>query len=576
MDRIRQVLATIAKYLGRLNATQKLLIGSLVVIALMSLFLVSQYAGRARLVELIPSVPAAEQGAKIRLLRGAGIKAEMRGTSLMVPADGEQSAIVHLSEANQLGGDKVLLFENLLDRQTWYLSRQQNEKLYTEALQNKLAQVIMGWSNIRSATVVLDVPEPNGLGAGVRQPTATVSATTRDGTPLSQSRVDAIAAWVAGSKAGLSTDRVRVIDGSPGGGQRKASSEQDVQSSSRLEHADRIETKTQEMLRELLSYIPGVVVAVTAEVDVTRVATTVQKNLPEEEGSVAIQKRKTNTSTDQSEAAPGAAPGVASNQKMDIARGGGAGGVKMAQSETTTENEVAIGQRTEQSVDPGGAITSVAVSVNVPRGYVAALLQQESAPASGGGAPAAPTQAQVEARFETEKTRIAESILPHLRTMMTQASKGLDAQAVADAARQQVAISLIPVDLPQVGAPVPAGVLGGGGGSFLALGSGVIDKILLGGLAVAAMALMVLMVRKAGRRMELPTPEELLGVPPTLDSKGDLIGEAEEGDTALAGIEVGEEAMATQKMLEQVTELVKQSPDSAAKLINRWMASQEA
>ena len=52
MDRLRLLLVTIRTHLGQLTATQKLLIGSGVVIMLMSLFLVSQYAGRPEMMRL--------------------------------------------------------------------------------------------------------------------------------------------------------------------------------------------------------------------------------------------------------------------------------------------------------------------------------------------------------------------------------------------------------------------------------------------------------------------------------------------------------------------------------------------
>ena len=52
MDRLRLLLVNIRTHLGQLGATQKLLIGSGVVIMLMSLFLVSQYAGRPEMMRL--------------------------------------------------------------------------------------------------------------------------------------------------------------------------------------------------------------------------------------------------------------------------------------------------------------------------------------------------------------------------------------------------------------------------------------------------------------------------------------------------------------------------------------------
>jgi flagellar biosynthesis/type III secretory pathway M-ring protein FliF/YscJ len=83
------------------------------------------------------------------------------------------------------------------------------------------------------------------------------------------------------------------------------------------------------------------------------------------------------------------------------------------------------------------------------------------------------------------------------------------------------------------------------------------------------------MVRKAGRAPALPTAEELVGIPPALAPGSDLVGEADESDTAMSGIEVDDDELRTQKMLEQVSELVKSNPSSAATVFNRWMTPEE-
>ncbi len=112
-------------------------------------------------------------------------------------------------------------------------------------------------------------------------------------------------------------------------------------------------------------------------------------------------------------------------------------------------------------------------------------------------------------------------------------------------------------------------------GSVLALGSGLVEKVILGVLAAAAMGMMLAMVRKAGRKTEMPTAEELVGLPPPLETKTDMIGEADESDSPLAGIEVNETDVAANKMLEQVGDLVKRSPEDAAKLLNRWVTVED-
>jgi flagellar biosynthesis/type III secretory pathway M-ring protein FliF/YscJ len=97
----------------------------------------------------------------------------------------------------------------------------------------------------------------------------------------------------------------------------------------------------------------------------------------------------------------------------------------------------------------------------------------------------------------------------------------------------------------------------------------------LGVLALVSLAMMAMLVRKATKKAELPTAEELVGIPPALQADGDLYGEADEGDVPMSGIELDEEQVRSSKMLEQVGELVKSSPETAAGLLQSWISASE-
>jgi len=53
-----------------------------------------------------------------------------------------------------------------------------------------------------------------------------------------------------------------------------------------------------------------------------------------------------------------------------------------------------------------------------------------------------------------------------------------------------------------------------------------------------------------------------------------VMGEAGEAESALSGIELTEEDIQKRKMLEQVAAFVKDSPDEAAGLFQRWTATE--
>jgi flagellar biosynthesis/type III secretory pathway M-ring protein FliF/YscJ len=99
----------------------------------------------------------------------------------------------------------------------------------------------------------------------------------------------------------------------------------------------------------------------------------------------------------------------------------------------------------------------------------------------------------------------------------------------------------------------------------------LIKTALLGVLAFVALGMMLMMVRKAGKSTKLPTAEELVGLPPALEPGTDVVGEAMEGDTAMQGIEIDDDALKTGKMLEEIGTLVKTNPQTAATVFSRWL-----
>lgn len=578
MDQLRRVMASINKQLRPMSASAKLAVGALALVLLLLVVIVVQNSGRSDMRELYPGMPAADQPSIKARLDDLGINNRFTNGKVYVAPDDVARAKAALAQSGALPSDKTTMFETLLAKQSWTNSKQQNDQNYIIALQNELSTTIEHFRGVKGAKVIIDVPESTGIGAAVRKPTASATVFTADGQPMPQSLVDAVAGFVAGSRAGLDVTRVRVIDGS-NHAQRQARTEEDSVSGTYLEQAAKVEAQTREKVLELLSYIPDVIVAVTAQVDVTRVTSQIQNFLPENKGTISLDKKTTESSNSSNETSSAAEPGLNSNVTADINRGNAGSGSRTEVTESTTEKENHVGSRLENIVDPKGHPTMVAVSVNVPKSFV---LAQKPAPAAGGapaGGAAPPAIDKADPDFVKIKETIEESIKPQVRAMTMLANGNSDAKAIEALVSQSISVNLIP-DPPKAAVTVQptsllASIAGGGGGGggvgSFGLGSGLIEKGVLGLLALVSMGMMIMMVRKAGKRTETPSAEELVGVPPALEAQGDVIGEADEGEMAMPGIEVGEDEMQSQKMLEQVGELVTSSPEAAAKLIGRWI-----
>ncbi|MFG0284799.1 MAG: flagellar M-ring protein FliF C-terminal domain-containing protein [Phycisphaerales bacterium JB039] len=558
MDQLRRILATIRTGLGRLGPTERMLIGSLCVILVMALFLVSQYAGRPKLVSLFPGVALSDVQREdyMAVLASYPVKPGPAG-EILVPAEQATALRGKLAESGRAPADTSLMFETLVEKQSWTSSREENHRNLLIAKGNEIAAWIRAFDGVSTAGVIVTEPPPSGLGRAATSPTASVTVRTTGGQQLSQKNIDAIASLVAGAVPRLDPQDVSIaVNGIP----RSATDPDELIPGTALEYRQTVERTKERKVLSLLSYIPGLEVWVTVDANVAReFIRSVQFSRP-----VTAPVTELRTETQQSQASRGAEPGARPNTQLSINRGSG-GGTQLTETTEETTFESRFGERLEEKTDPGGAVKRLAASISVPKDWIRQLLVDEQpAPAEGAEAPA-PTEQEIQARYEQEKARIVDLVRPHLLP---------DGAAPTEIDTVLVQVAMVPRKLDLMGA---AGDGAGGQASLipgLEMGP-MVDKILLGGLAVVSLGLMAMMVRKAGRRAALPTAEELAGVPQTLHSESDLIGEADESEAAMAGIEVDDAQIHTQRMLEQVTRLVGEKPESVASLVATWLAQDE-
>lgn len=572
MEQFRKVWQRIVQQLGRLSPSQKLLIGSLMVVLLMAMFLVSQYAGSPTMVPLAPGASPEDQQKIADALSVRGVEFKTVNGNVVVPSERQYALLAQLQQASALPADKKILFPSLFDGQGWMRSKSELDQRFILALGNELAAVARHFPGVTSATVHIDRPEPRGIGQIARKPTATITVFTKGGTTLDPKTVSALADLVAGSVSGMESSDVKIVDGTNARSYR-ANAAGDFYASTYLEHAAKVEERVQaKIVEHLAPFIPNVIVSVNAIVDASRKESKTDSVLPKGEGTQSLVSRESSTTTTSSESGGAAEPGPGSNVGMDLNRGGG-GGRNTSTSETQeTENQILPGRKTVVQFDPQGRPLRINVSVGVPKDYVAAILQQKSGkPSEAAGTAAPPGDAEIEGAWGAERSRLEAMLRPLIETEASGASGTSGAQASAG----NLVVSLIPVAISPAysGAANAAGLGAGGGPGGLSglLGDGLAKQIALGGLAAAALGLMLLMVKKAGKPAVLPTAEELVGVPPALEPNSDLIGEAEETDTAMQGIEIDDNELKTTKMLEQVGELVKSNPSTAASVFSRWL-----
>lgn len=568
MEKLRQIIENAGTYIGKMTASQKLLLGSLAVIAAMTMFLVSQYASKPALVDLM-----SESGSAMSMssLRAAGIDAQVVNGTIQVPPSQRSRAVAVLAQSGQLPGDTTLLFGNLGGAQDWKSSKEQHRQLFNIALQNELSRGIANMNAVSKATVILDVPQSSGLGRAVRVPSASITMFSSGGAFLTQDIVDAAAGMVMGSVSGLDSKNIQVIDGTTGQ-PRTVSSADSRLSSKFMDQAHAVGDDKKQQIQAMLGHIPGVIISVTAMVDVTKVASTERSYSKVDEGTVSAVKSQGSTEDSLQQASRGAEPGVRSNQTASINTGGSSGNSSNS-NETIKEYQTQFGYIDKQTVDHRGMPTHIRASIIVPEEYIRELLTNALPPAEDGAEPVEISSEDIRERFEGMdgnsgfKSLVVKQVTPHL---IGQAPDG-------SMINGDVIVSMAPIGnaYRQGGQIQSAGfmgsLMGSGGGGSMILGNGnLVETVLVGVLAAVSILMMLTMVRRSSKDIKLPTAEELVGLPPQLEGDNDLIGEADEGDSAMAGIEVDDAVIQIQQLRDQVTELIASDPESAAGLVERW------
>jgi flagellar biosynthesis/type III secretory pathway M-ring protein FliF/YscJ len=314
-----------------------------------------------------------------------------------------------------------------------------------------------------------------------------------------------------------------------------------------MEQMARLEQYHRNKIMQVLSYIPGVIVAVNVRTDpVLRQET--HTTAYQDKAAVEREYTRESSSKDVTRAAEG---GARPNTQLSIASDNGSG-----RSETTSETEtnyrpLSVTSETH-STSLGIGEKQINVTINVPRSYFVSIWKMQ----------------QTDGSKEPDETALAPLVKTQLAAIESQVEPLLSAQT------QGVVHANMILDRASMANVAQAGT-GSGGTVQSLMNNGWAGTIGVGALAVVALAMMMFLVRKATQQTSLPSVEELAGLPPSLPMDEELVGEAEESEGGMAGMELNDEQIRSRKMAEQIGELVKSNPTEAAALFNRWIRKDE-
>jgi flagellar biosynthesis/type III secretory pathway M-ring protein FliF/YscJ len=562
VDVIKAQLARIQQQLGALTVSQRMLAAALVTIMVLTLAMWGRYAGTAEMEPVLEQALKPEELTRITgELRSKGIDYKVVGDKVLVTVDRKIEALANLSYAQVVPQDTRGSYDEILKRISPWDSAANTEATRIDAKNAYLAQVIRKFPGVATADVIIDPSNEVRIGGNGKQPKAAVYISTRDGTNASKKLVRAAAATVAGAQSGLNMSRVTVVingvnhrvpDTDDAGGFGGADDLLMAQQQAGKVYA--------EMVREQLAFMGAVLVSVTVDIDIQSQTKSEEIYDPTKVASKEqiIESENTEETTSQPS---GGEPGAITNTGISIVPqpgAGTAGGTSSTRERSTQKMDNRFSKSNIQTNTPAGKLHVLRAAVRVPRSYLVQLYRQGRKTAPGSAAAAVPSAGNDEPDDEALKP----VLLVEAKRIRDDVRGCTGIQNESD-----IAVEPYPDVLPTMLAAattskVQDNVTGILMGHYKEVGAAV--------LALVSLFMLSSVVKKGSPAPAVAGPMELKEAP-VLVTEEDIAGEAGERSPTLDGMELDEDAIKAQTMLEQVTTMVKENPDSAAQLVKRWL-----
>ena len=555
MNPAQKKLQSVGAQLMALPVTARMLIIALMVILAMSLFLVAQIAGRPSMLPLPLSLDGDNRVAVLAHLEQTGIPYQESGGRVLVPAERMHTVLAQLT-TSKVVGTTDFDWSKIMEDDSPFRTREQNRRRWMVTMMSILSGLISDFRGIESATVVFDQPAGGGrIGPGHVAPTASVTVVPR-GEGLSPNTIEAIANLVAGAVPGLKAHDVRIID-SKGGTFYAPRDEDDFGASNYSVVTQSANRQLKVRIEAFLAHIVGVTVEVNVMLDTRRVEIRRDDYADPKIAPVQSDRRLVTIQT----VTGGAEPGVRPNTGAAITSAG-AGGTQSSDESSRERTESRYGIDATHITDKKGNAYKINVTILVPRSYFVSIYRLNR-----NDTEAIPDTVSLDPLVATETERIRAMVEPLIDTAPYPGS--LAGEVVVN----MMGVMLATVATSQgPGAPVGGGASATGSLVGAAFDGGLLKYLLLIGLSLLSLAMMYMMVRKAGTQAQLPTAQEIVGMPPTLPTdQSEVVGEAEESTPAMEGLELDDTALRQKQMLGQISNMVKQNPDEVANLLRRWI-----
>lgn len=556
MDRLRLLLNQIGAQLGVLTVSQRIAIGLCAALVAGSLLWLMQWSTTAEMVPLVKYDFSFDQLDNAEKSLGS-IRYERRGMRLYVKATDKHNALRLVHQADALPEGSLFDMESVVTDTNPFQSPEARAYAQTYAKGNELAKIISTSPVVAKASVILNPVTKRRLGGISDVPTASVTVTLASGAEMTHEIVEGFAKLVAGAVGGLKPFNVYITDART----LRSYSLPNPEDAAGFDLLSMLKQREQHYRAKILGKladIPGVQVAITVELDMSkRVTQKVKHDLPQP-------KVETSSSTEQSSATRSGEPGVQANLGQALTET--SPGQTRSTEETTVEHFEPKLSLTETIEHLPFATKKVTAAIGIPRSFILSVLRSQHPDTKEN--PKDDDPAFVIVR-DAQVARVRASVE---RIVMAKTPDDVEVDVYPD--MEWTSAGAVWSGSPAGVALAQQGVEGFDTFEFARIYG---PQVGLAALALVSLVMMMRMVRKSSemlvphrhRGAELPDAAE--GEEPLLTVGQATVGQAEASGSLLTGKEVDPETLRSEELGREVSKMIERNPAGAADLINRWV-----
>ena len=569
MESFQKLLAKVSTQLRDLTRTQSVTILLGGVLAAVLLVWMIQWAARSEMVPLLNQDLDTDELARVQVgLELSSTPFKLVGNRIMVRADASPHVLLaQLQQQGKLPSDTSAGFQALVKESNPWISQAEHERRWTVALKHEIEQVLRQFNGVRSASVFLPMNSGRRRFSRVEPATsASITLIMAGGQPVTRELALAAARMVSGAVRGLALKNIEVLDGN---GTSALDWESEASGATAL---DRQRRKHERDIRaKILSQLPDPKARVQTQVELELTDQSVQTETPSKPVEIHVET----TSEETARARPSGQPGVQPNVGVTA-------GARVADESTSKETSItelipAI-TRTKEVTPPGG-IKEISAAVYISSSYLSGVYQRSNPEVEE------PTEEQIEQAFEREKQRIVSQVTKLVKPQDEEHvavnwyyDTPLNEEPATQASTLDETFQMVWRYGPQSGLALLA---------FLSLGMMLrmarkSDSSESFGLEIGLPKEAIAAAQQAARDIaktpyqgsaqKAATPTSPVGGEKMLAGDPAAIGQAAMTEGILVAQEVDERTVQTNKMLDQVTQVVESDADAAAGLLEQWMA----